>query len=226
MDTHTSSATKLGANGRISAEYEAHAKNAGTRLLVCALYADGKLKTYAHAVSREKSAQRRHAAARRYARKYVPRGRDRLEFMTEWIEAVADRYRQREPGQLDASTENLSRRDAVRRAARRARVPTDGVLLSRATYAFVVDAPGSGDRTRRVRASHFDRLRDGAAMVVRRGADRCLNLGCRQAAGAGDYCLACATDADVQRDHNLRRKAIDELWTAVLSRGYAASRAA
>ncbi len=34
MDTHTSSATKLAANGRIDAEYEAHVGNAGTTALV------------------------------------------------------------------------------------------------------------------------------------------------------------------------------------------------
>ncbi len=131
--------------------------------------------------------------------------------MTTLIEHVADRYsaaRERDP------TLKLIRREA------------DSALLTWAAYGFGVDAPGSTDRARRVRASHFRRLRDGALMVVRRGADRCLNLACERPAGAGDYCRGCASDADVQRDHNLRRKAIDELWTAVLSRGYAASRAA
>lgn len=195
----------MAANGRISAEYEAHVTNAGTVALVCALYGHGALKDAARRVSCLRSDQRRRAAARGYARKYVPRGRERLEYMTELIEHVADRY-----------TETRHQSDEP--TSKDFRMQTDAALLTWASYGFGVDAPGSGDRARRVRASHFERLHDGAAMVVRRGAGRCLNLGCQQAAGAGDYCLACATNADVQRDHNLRRKAIDELWIAVLRR--------
>lgn len=205
MDTHTSSCAKVGDNGRISAEYEAHVRNAGTVALVCALYGDGALKDAARRVSCLRSDQRRHAAARRYARKYVPRGREPLEYMTELIEHVADRYTE-------------TRSEFAEPTSKDFRVQTDTALLTWASYGFGVDAPGSGDRARRARASHFGRLHDGAAMVVRRGAGRCINLECERPSGPGDYCRGCASDPDVQRDHNLRRKTIGELWTAVLAR--------
>ena len=87
-----SSNTKPAANGRIDGEYEAHVRHAGTLVLVCALYAAGTLKKHARVVSCLQSDQRRHAGARRSARSYVPRGRERLEYMTSLIEHVADRF--------------------------------------------------------------------------------------------------------------------------------------
>lgn len=54
-------------------------------------------------------------------------------------------------------------------------------------------------------------------MVARRGARRCINLACEENAAGGDYCSECEKRTDVQRDHNMRRKQIDDLWSAVLS---------
>lgn len=196
-------APKATRNGQITAGYEALVENAGRVLLVGALHELGELRKQAEVVSRKQSASRRRVAARRAARRYVPRGPERREFMAALIERVADRYSQ-------------MRREPEQPSLKVMRLRADFALLGAAAYAVYPDAPQSGDRARRARDSYFERLHSGARMVARRGAGRCINLDCDQRSGSVDYCEHCSEDADVQRDHTKRRKTIDELWTSVL----------
>lgn len=201
----TTSSTPISAhNGRISREYEAELENIGRVVLVGAVWRHSPLRQYANAVSRRKSDQRRRAAAKRYARKYVPRGPQRVDYLTELILCIADRITEarrelRQPGSKDVGA-----------WAAAALVPWQ-------SYSWG-DGPAVGGRVRRVRDSHIDRLCAAGKMVARRGSGHCINLECSLAADDdSDYCAGCAVDPDIQRDHNLRRKAIDELWTAVLA---------
>ncbi len=200
----TSSPTISAHNGRISREYEAELENIGRVELVGAVWRHSPLRQYANAVSRKKSDQRRRAAAKRYARKYVPRGPQRVDYLTELILCIADRITE-------------ARRELPQPGSKDIGAWAAAALIPWQSYGWD-DGPAVGGRVRRVRDSHVDRLRKGAKMVARRGSGHCINLECPLAAGDDtDYCAGCAVDADIQRDHNLRRKAIDEVWTAALA---------
>jgi hypothetical protein len=188
-------------NCRIDPFYEAAAAALPAQILVFALLEDDSARQYARTISSANRSRRpeqyRLAQARRYARWYVPRGPDAFEAITNLLLRMAGRY------------EEARKAGATQREMR---FSVSSALLTPAGFSYTEG--GAVTRERRVKANSMERMHKAAAMVVARGAGRCMNLQCGAPTTSGSYCPPCEADPEVERDHNQRLKAIEALWKA------------
>lgn len=155
----------------------------------------------------------REALAKKMARRYFPRGKNRHAAMLDLLLRAAEAVATRRAAGGDVDRQNAGAAICFR---------------SVGTFAYFVDGESSpGDPQRRAKAgSVHDRsfaLAVGAALVVRRGVCKCLTTRyalseaglltleseCRAKSGPNGYCRLCATDDALAHDRDARRKLIE-----------------
>jgi hypothetical protein len=177
----------------------------GARGLTVALTTEPAFFEQALKLSCIEESGRRASSARRIARAYAPRGPQKCELIALLLLEVAE------------CIEDARGRGLTTEMTRELSLAT---LAAHGSFAaYVSDALLPGDARRRPKSGAHDGLEtiwEGAQMIARRGAGRCLRLSCTGRARRGDYCAACGSNPDVRRDHNRRLKVLESAWDSAI----------